>query len=102
MLRVGRCSAWCGGRDRGKRSAATTNAKGAYRIRSLVPDTYDVRFSAPGFETLTVQNVILLAHQRKTLNVTLTPLGAGTAILNGHVKDASGAPIGGAKVSLVA
>src|ERR1700730_1484926 len=46
---------------RGTERRITTNATGAYEIRSLAPGRYDLKVSAPGFTLLEKKNVVVKA-----------------------------------------
>ena len=47
------------------------NASGQYRVDHLIPDTYSIQVSAPGFETLTTSNVIVYADTSPKVDVKL-------------------------------
>ena len=51
--------------------ATQTNASGQYRVDHLIPDTYSIQVSAPGFESLTTSNVIVYADTSPKVDVKL-------------------------------
>jgi hypothetical protein len=57
------------------RADALTDAKGVFRLLALSPGTYRIRFSLPGFKSLTRDGIALNLEQTVKLNVSLA-LGA--------------------------
>ncbi|HEV7178374.1 MAG TPA: TonB-dependent receptor [Candidatus Baltobacteraceae bacterium] len=51
--------------------SATTDASGLFSIISLVPDTYTVSISKPGFNPISVNGIAVFADQNQTLSFTL-------------------------------
>ena len=51
--------------------AATTTDDGEYTAPNLIPGSYEISVSAPGFSTAVIQNVGLLAGDRREVNVTM-------------------------------
>ncbi|MCX7894834.1 MAG: carboxypeptidase regulatory-like domain-containing protein [Thermoanaerobaculum sp.] len=62
--------------------STTTNSSGQYSI-SLPPDTYTFTFTAFGYQTHTVPNVVVNANDNITLDAALQPLANAT--LDGYV-----------------
>jgi hypothetical protein len=62
-----------------------TDATGAYVIPAILPGTYKLVVKASGFQAQTLTNIVLLAGQGSTLNVTLT---VGKTITEMEVKEA--------------
>lgn len=56
-------------------TGAATGLDGTYRVASLAPGTYTVRYSFVGFDAQTVENVQIAAGETTEINVTL---GVGT------------------------
>jgi hypothetical protein len=52
-------------------SAAVSDEQGVYRLFSLPAGTYSVRFTLPGFKTVTRREIVLQTEQTLTLNITL-------------------------------
>lgn len=52
--------------------SAPTDETGSYRFTQLSPGTYKVTFALPGFATLNVEGVTLLASSTMTINGTMT------------------------------
>lgn len=80
---------------------ATTNARGAYLINNIVPDTYSVEFSRSGFATQTISNVVVPPSTRVTLNAALVPQGGATASIEGTVSGTFGQVLQGATVEII-
>ncbi len=74
-----------------------TATDGAYATGYHTPGTYAVEFSAPGYQSATIFNVVLTTGEVTTLNVDLVPLTAfsvhGTVVTAG-----TGAPVPNAQV----
>ncbi len=51
----------------------TTNAEGLYEAPFLVPASYTVSVTAPGFSTIVVNEVVVNVGRRERVNVTLQP-----------------------------
>jgi hypothetical protein len=58
--------------SKGTERSTTTNAMGAYEIRSLTPGKYDLKISAPGFTVLEEKNVVLKAGTAMNLDLQLS------------------------------
>jgi hypothetical protein len=58
--------------SKGTERRATTNATGAYEIRSLAPGKYDLKVSAPGFTVLEEKNVVLKPGTAANLDLQLS------------------------------
>lgn len=73
-------------------AAARSDSAGRYQVPNLVPGTYDVSVSAPGFRT-SVATVTIAAAAHQTLNLTLraalalTDLGFSSAQTQGSAAD---------------
>jgi protocatechuate 3,4-dioxygenase beta subunit len=78
----------------------TTDSRGRYSITRVIPDTYTVSVTAPGFVSSTPTSVILDQDETEVLNVTLSGVGASTAGITGLVVDSDGQPITGARVAI--
>ncbi len=65
---------------KGTVETATTNESGDYNVSHLVPDTYDVKVEAKGFETFLSKGVSILADTAPRVDAALTIGGAGTTI----------------------
>src|SRR5262249_40160413 len=52
--------------------STVTNAAGVYSFPDLVPGTYQVRVSSPGFEVVTKTNILLQVQQTARVDFTLT------------------------------
>jgi hypothetical protein len=59
---------------------AKTGSSGDYILRALWPSTYLVKVTAPGFQTVEQEGVVLAVDQATTLNFTLRPAGTFTMI----------------------
>src|SRR5580704_9032745 len=59
---------------------AKTNSSGEDTLRALRPSTYMVRATAPGFQIVEQEGVVLAVDQETTLNFTLHPGGTSTTI----------------------
>lgn len=57
---------------KGSERRATTNAMGAYEIRSLAPGKYDLKISAPGFTVLEEKNVLVKVGATASLDLQLS------------------------------
>lgn len=75
-----------------------TDGSGFYRIRRIVPDTYNVQVVARGFTTALIEDVEIDAGERQTLNVSLIPVGTADSVLEGFVLDEFGEIVVGARV----
>lgn len=64
----------------------TTNSEGIYNVPFLVPGTYEVTASAPGFSKSLVNNVVVSVGSRANVNITLT---IGTVAETVTVQDAA-------------
>jgi hypothetical protein len=53
----------------------TTNSQGLYAMTAVPADTYSVRFTKAGYDTLRVDGVIVTVNDTVTLNVNLDPSG---------------------------
>jgi hypothetical protein len=62
------------GHDNTNSEVYTDSVTGAY-IRMIYSGTYSITFSAPGFESYTVNNVVTANGAKTPLNVTLYPIG---------------------------
>src|ERR1039458_3917469 len=58
-------------RDTGVSVAASTDASGVYNIVSLIPGAYRILAEQTGFDTASIENVVLSATQTATVNITL-------------------------------
>lgn len=58
--------------SRGTERSTTTNATGAYEIRSLAPGKYDLKVSAPGFTVLEEKNVVVKPGTAANLDLQLS------------------------------
>lgn len=54
-------------------AATATNEFGAYRLLALVPGTYKIVFSVPGFNTIIREGIIVVLEKTITVNVTMEP-----------------------------
>jgi hypothetical protein len=77
--------------------STTTNGIGDYEFDDVAPGTYSMTFTAPGFATDDVSDVVVAPDRDTTEDATLAPGGT----IDGNVVDAtaSGAPIVGATVT---
>jgi hypothetical protein len=66
----------------------TTNASGFYLAEELVPGTYKINISAPGFSALDIGNIIVRAGVTTAADATLK-VGA----MNQHVEVSAAAPL---------
>ncbi len=80
----------------GSTQSSSSNFSGQYATGIVQGATYSVQFSKPGYETLTINDVVLTNGIETTLNAQMVALPSFT--LTGSVTDASGAPIGGASI----
>jgi hypothetical protein len=62
----------------------TTDSAGGYFIAAIVPGTYELVVTAPGFDTRTITGITLSSGQGSTLNVTLS---VGKAVTNVTVNE---------------
>ena len=58
--------------SKGTERRTTTNATGAYEIRSLAPGKYDLKVSAPGFTVLEEKNVVVKPGATANLDLQLS------------------------------
>ncbi len=58
----------------------TSDGAGEYVVPSLTPGDYRVTVDAPGFSSYVVKNYILQIDQKATLDVPLSPAGAGQTV----------------------
>ncbi len=65
---------------KGTVETATTNESGDYNVSHLVPDTYDVKVEAKGFETFISKGVTVLADTAPRVDAAMAIGGAGTTI----------------------
>ncbi len=61
-------------------SKINSNAQGEYRVNNLLPGTYAVEVTAPGFSSTTVNNVTIQLNSTATADVNLSVGGAGTTV----------------------
>ncbi|MGA8528225.1 MAG: carboxypeptidase regulatory-like domain-containing protein, partial [Acidobacteriaceae bacterium] len=81
----------------GQLSSATADAHGGYTITDIPPSTYNVSASAPGFQPLTQNNVIVDPNIGRQVNFTLHPGNASTTITvqaNANVLQTQSASVG--------
>jgi hypothetical protein len=57
----------------GTARGATTDSSGYYRIQNLPPGTYTIQASMIGFETRTVENLVLKDNETQIIDFLLTP-----------------------------
>ena len=55
------------------RYSATTDAKGFFSIAGVVPDTYTILITAPGYQDVSVAGVTVFQDQTNSINTQLTP-----------------------------
>ncbi len=63
------------------RSSVTANANGEYRLSNLLPGTYELTVSAPGFTASTTKNVAVQLNQTTTIPVTLQVGSVSTSVV---------------------
>jgi len=85
-------------RPRNTRFKTFGNVDGSFKFEDLPPGTYTLNVQSPGYRGTTLENVRVDAGQITDVG-TLTLLPGG--VLVGRVLDATGAPVAGAKVSVV-
>jgi Carboxypeptidase regulatory-like domain len=61
---------------KGTSTTRQSNGSGDYTVEHLIPDLYDVKAEAPGFETFDAQHIQLLADTSPRVDVKLVPGGA--------------------------
>jgi hypothetical protein len=83
-------------------SRATTNDKGEFEIRGLIPGAYGLTFRKPGLSVGRMENVEVRAGKVKSLSERVfLPVDEGSlALLRGSVFDQSGKSFRGARVEL--
>src|SRR6185312_3762003 len=59
---------------------AVTNASGVYTFSDLIPGTYSITISAPGFKDVTSGNIILTAQQVQQFDVNFEMGSSSTAV----------------------
>lgn len=65
----------------------TANASGEYRAANLIPGTYDVQTSSPGFQSTTVKGIAIDLNKTSTADVTL---GVGSSSTTVEVEASEG------------
>ncbi|HEY6178536.1 MAG TPA: carboxypeptidase regulatory-like domain-containing protein, partial [Kofleriaceae bacterium] len=80
----------------GPRAATHANRDGSFHIRDVPPGTYDVWFHSPEFTDFTAHVEI---RSRATTDLGTLTASSGRMLV-GRVVDASGAPVGGARIEV--
>jgi protocatechuate 3,4-dioxygenase beta subunit len=83
-------------------SRSTTDASGSVVLPGLVPGTYRVQASRPGFVTTAGKNVGVKAKSMASLNIKLKRDSRQVGRLSGTVRNREGAAVPNAKVAIVA
>jgi len=78
-----------------------TNEEGTYEIGHLVPGTYALRASKPGYESRTEDGVQVVAGHETEVDFILLAGGEEPGAIRGHVRDGDGNPIVEAKVEVL-
>ena len=65
---------------KGTVETAISNGTGDYTVSHLVPDTYDIKVEAKGFETFVSKGIAVLADTSPRVDAALTIGGAGTTV----------------------
>jgi protocatechuate 3,4-dioxygenase beta subunit len=72
------------------RGRANTCQRGGYAVRDLLPGEYLVKATARGFNPSAVETVTVVAGRiTPDVNFALEPLGGGTGVVFGHVRDST-------------
>ncbi|RKH30374.1 hypothetical protein D7Y13_13460 [Corallococcus praedator] len=79
----------------GEAGRALSDAEGHFRIRGLVPGSYDARVSATGFASTVRYGLTVGAGERFPVDLMLSRTGA----VEGQVRDGAGRPVARAQVS---
>ena len=86
-----------GATDQEPAATAKTDASGKYTLKNLpAPASYELTFTAQGYETSAIVDNVSGGEQRLEPTITLS---AGEGQISGVVDDGAGQPIGGATVS---
>jgi hypothetical protein len=65
---------------KGTVETAISNATGDYTVSHLVPDTYDIKVEAKGFESFVSKGIVVLADTSPRVDAALTIGGSGTTV----------------------
>ncbi len=77
-----------------------SSSSGAYALSNLVPDTYALRITASGFQSVLTPEFDVAAGVRLRQDFSLITETEPTAVLTGFVRDDFGDAIGGARVEI--